>query len=95
MGAAGGAQMADFESLINLIQTTVSPTTWSDVGGAGTIETFEGGVHVDPRGVLKPPRGEDAAGALAELRAASAPGRWKAAMPRGRRVRETRQPPRA
>ncbi len=40
-GGMGGAAMADFESLIDLIVTTVAPTTWEEVGGPGSIAPFE------------------------------------------------------
>ncbi len=40
-GGAGGAGMADFDSLINLIVTTVQPDTWEDVGGPGTVAQFD------------------------------------------------------
>jgi hypothetical protein len=36
----------DNESLINLIQSTVDPQTWSDVGGSGSIEIYHGGLLV-------------------------------------------------
>ena len=36
----GGGQ-ADFQSLIDLIQQTVEPTTWNTVGGQGAIQPFE------------------------------------------------------
>ena len=52
-GAAGGASGADFDTLINLITSTVAPNSWDDVGGPGAIESFDGGVHVDPQGVLR------------------------------------------
>jgi len=48
---AGGSG-ADFDSLIDLITTTVSPETWEEVGGEGSINPFETGVRVDPRGQL-------------------------------------------
>ena len=48
----GGAQ-ADFEPLIELITSTIQPQTWEDVGGAGAIDGFEGGVYVDAQGVLR------------------------------------------
>ena len=51
--AAGGASGADFDTLINLITSTVAPDTWDDVGGPGAIESFEGGVRVDAQGVLR------------------------------------------
>ncbi len=37
----GGPGGADFDSLINLITSTVPPTTWDDVGGPGAIGPFE------------------------------------------------------
>jgi len=40
-GGLGGAALADFDSLIDLIVTTVAPTTWEEVGGTGTIAPFE------------------------------------------------------
>ena len=44
--AGGGAAMADFESLIELITRTVAPDTWNDVGGPGYIEGFEGNLSL-------------------------------------------------
>lgn len=51
-GAAGGVE-ADFESLMDLITSTVAPTTWDEVGGNGSIAPFESGVRVDAEGVLR------------------------------------------
>jgi hypothetical protein len=53
LGAPGGAE-ADFEAIIELIQSTIAPNTWDDVGGPGAIQEFAGGVYVDSVGVLKP-----------------------------------------
>lgn len=39
-GNAGGASQEDFDKLIELIKTTVSPETWDDGGGTGTISSF-------------------------------------------------------
>jgi general secretion pathway protein D len=39
-GGLGGATMADFDSLIELITSTVAPTTWDEVGGPGSIAPF-------------------------------------------------------
>ena len=40
-GNMGGAAMADFDSLIDLITSTIQPTTWDSVGGPGSIAPFE------------------------------------------------------
>lgn len=48
----GGGPEVDFEQLINLITTTIAPDTWEEVGGAGAISGFEGGVSVDANGLL-------------------------------------------
>ncbi len=40
-GGLGGAAAADFDSLIELITTTVAPDTWDEVGGPGSISSFE------------------------------------------------------
>ena len=39
-GPMGGAANADFDSLIDLITTTVQPTSWDTVGGPGSIAPF-------------------------------------------------------
>jgi type II secretory pathway component GspD/PulD (secretin) len=36
----GGGSQADFQSLIDLIQNTVSPQSWNTVGGQGAIQPF-------------------------------------------------------
>jgi hypothetical protein len=66
--------MADFDSLIDLIQNTVAPESWTDAGGTGTIEPFPTGVDVNPQGVLRPLVRPEATSELAALRRASAPG---------------------
>ncbi len=40
--AAGGASLADFDTLIELITSTIEPDTWEEVGGPGSIEGFAG-----------------------------------------------------
>lgn len=47
--AAGGNSMADFDSLINLIQTVVD----AEWGIDDTMTPFAGGIWVDPQGVLQ------------------------------------------
>jgi len=39
-GMKGGSQ-ADFDTLIDLITSTISPQTWSEMGGPGTIQGFD------------------------------------------------------
>jgi len=40
-GGLGGGTQADFQSLIDLITSTVKPTSWDSVGGPGSIAQFE------------------------------------------------------
>ncbi len=40
-GGAKGGNGADFDSLIELITSTISPTSWTDSGGTGSIAPFE------------------------------------------------------
>ena len=49
----GGASVADFTDLIDLITSTVSPDSWDTVGGAGSIKPYVSGVFVDATGELK------------------------------------------
>jgi len=39
-GGLGGGTQADFDSLIELITSTVQPQTWTDMGGPGSIAPF-------------------------------------------------------
>jgi len=73
IGGQGGASLADFDSLIDLITSTVQPTTWDEVGGPGSIEPFPTGVYVDPDGLLRRAVKTETGGQLAALRAAAAP----------------------
>ncbi len=59
--------------MIDLIKSTVKPTSWDDVGGAGSISPFPTGVWVDPRGVLRPAAPQPANEDLAALRAGHRP----------------------
>lgn len=70
-GQQGANAQADFDSLINLIQTTVQPKSWQDAGGVGTLSPFPTGVWVDAKGVLRPLMKEARNADLAALRAAS------------------------
>jgi hypothetical protein len=73
VGGQGGGVQPDFDSLIELITSTINPTTWSEVGGAGAVKPFPGGVYVDPAGMLcravKPAAADD----LLAMAAAPAP----------------------
>ena len=40
-GGLGGGSQADFDSLIELITTTISPESWTEVGGEGSISPYE------------------------------------------------------
>lgn len=51
-GAGGGGPQADFESLIELITSTIQPNSWEDLGGNGAVKPFPGGVYVDARGLM-------------------------------------------
>lgn len=74
----GGAALADFDTLIQLIESTISPDSWDTVGGPGAVESFPTGVFVDASGLLKRVAIDDStAGSLTAARekakAASAP----------------------
>ena len=51
-GGAGGGSFADFDSLMQLIQTVVVPDTWEALGGPSTMAPYPGGVFVDAEGTL-------------------------------------------
>ena len=69
-GARGGSQ-ADFDSLMELITTTVRPQTWDEVGGPGSISPFQNGVYVDAQGVLRRQLASKPAAGLAVARLAA------------------------
>lgn len=53
-GNSGGAASADFDSLMDLIQSTVAPDSWAENGGGeAEIRPFPTGVLVDAAGTLK------------------------------------------
>jgi general secretion pathway protein D len=45
-GGLGGGVQPDFDSLIDLITSTVHPSSWDAVGGPGTIARFEGNLSI-------------------------------------------------
>ncbi|MEX2139244.1 MAG: DUF1598 domain-containing protein [Pirellulales bacterium] len=65
-GRFGGTQ-ADFDSLIDLIKSTIQPNTWDDAGGLGSADGFEGGVYCDADGTLRRILQEDRSGRLSAL----------------------------
>ena len=52
-GGQGGNSFADFQSLIDLIQTTVVPDTWEALGGPSTMSEYPQGIYVDPEGTVQ------------------------------------------
>lgn len=72
LGGHGGGAAADFDSLIDLITSTIAPTTWDEVGGPGSIAPFPSGVYIDGQGVLRRALSETPEGSLTSLRDASA-----------------------
>ncbi len=51
--APGGAAMADFATLINLIEMTIDPDSWLNAGGQSSIQPYPAGVYVDPLGHMR------------------------------------------
>ena len=51
-GGAGGGSFADFQSLMDLIQTTIVPDTWEALGGPSSMSPYPQGVYVDPAGTV-------------------------------------------
>ena len=52
-GQAGGITEADFDPLMELIKSVISPDSWSDTNGDGTIQAYPSGVYVDANGLLR------------------------------------------
>ncbi len=67
-GAAGGATQADFDTLIDLITSTIAPQSWDTVGGPGAIDSFPTGVYVDTSGLMRRTRSGATATELTALR---------------------------
>ncbi|MDX1930432.1 MAG: DUF1598 domain-containing protein [Pirellulaceae bacterium] len=49
----GGGVVADFDTLMNLIQQTIDPDSWLQAGGTNTINPYPAGVYVDPKGYMR------------------------------------------
>jgi hypothetical protein len=67
-GAAGGGAFADFQSLMDLIQTTVVPDTWEALGGPSTMAPYPQGVYVDAEGTVRECETVAQTDAIAELK---------------------------
>ncbi len=51
--APGGSVIADFDTLMMLIQQTIDPDSWLLAGGQSTITPYPAGVFVDPKGHMR------------------------------------------
>lgn len=68
-GNTGGAASADFDSLIDLIQSTIATESWAESGGGeAEIRPFPTGVMVDAAGTLKLVKAETPSAELAQRR---------------------------
>ncbi|MEM1069574.1 MAG: DUF1598 domain-containing protein [Planctomycetota bacterium] len=65
---AGGGSFADFQSLMDLIQTTVVPDTWEALGGPSTMSPYPQGVYVDAEGTVRECETIASSDAVAELK---------------------------
>ncbi len=83
-GRLGGAALADFDTLINLIQQTIEPDSWLVNGGTSSILPYPSGVYVDPSGYLR--RTRSAATSVASLRPDAAAPRHPWRVPSGMRI---------
>lgn len=70
-GNRGGSQ-ADFDTLMDLIVTTIAPDSWDEVGGPGSVSPFPTGVLVDADGLLRRSEPKAAGAELVALRATAA-----------------------
>ncbi|MCG8649252.1 MAG: DUF1598 domain-containing protein [Pirellulales bacterium] len=86
VAGAGGSNFADFQSLMDLIQTTVVPDTWEVLGGPSTMAPYPQGVYVDAQGTVQACQSLAQSDSAAELQAllkpthlrqANAPRDWR------------------
>ncbi len=73
-GGSGGASLADFSSLMTLIETTVVPDTWEALGGPSTMSPYPGGILVDGDGLVQDAVVESASGLLDNIEVMLQPG---------------------
>lgn len=64
---AGGGPQPDFDSLLELVKSTVAPQSWDDVGGPGSAQPFPTGIYVDAQGELHRKLKKDNRGWLTEM----------------------------
>ena len=69
----GGGSFADFQSLIDLIQTTVVPDTWEALGGPSTMAPYPQGVYVDASGTIRDCQSLAAGDAVEDLKSLLSP----------------------
>ncbi len=50
---AGGGAMADFSTIMMLIEQTIEPESWLNAGGTSVQFPYPNGVYVDPRGHIR------------------------------------------
>lgn len=88
----GGGPQADFDSLIELITTTIDPDTWDEVGGDGSIAPFETGVRVDAQGLMSRVTTQPTNSWLARLRSSSRSDRGNQDVRQASRLRKVSLP---
>ncbi len=69
---AGGGT-ANFQQLMTLIQTTVEPESWQQLGGTGNMSPYNTGVYVDPNGLMRTLTKVEQTGALEQIARRSRP----------------------
>jgi len=73
--AQGGGSEPDFQSLMELMTSTIAPESWRDAGGTvGEVRSHRGGVFVDAAGAMKPIVDADQLARLGTLRREAALG---------------------
>jgi hypothetical protein len=77
-GGAGGGAIADFDSLMDLIETTIAPDTWEALGGPSTMSPYRSGIFVDPQGLVRDIEVETS-DRLTNMRARSLPNKFSLA----------------
>jgi len=66
-----GGNQADFDTLMDLIVTTIAPDSWDEVGGPGSVSPFPNGVYVDAEGLMRRVEPKAADASLAAVRGSS------------------------